>query len=407
MNNNILLISDDENIKNQLTNQLVLLRNSDKITTCPTKEAKKIIENSSYCVIILYTDNNDNFTLKLIKNIKEIKPEAQLILYLSEIESDYILKAYDTGIYDYISTNTENWEILIKVINCFKYNQIFEKDKLKEKFLNQLDVFDLKTGLYKYNYIKEIFSEITTEARIQNGVFGILTLDDKIKTKVSSNRLAINIKNSMRSDDIIAIARGGLFYIIVPNIDISGTKDIINKIQSKMGEEFIIHSGLTKIGKNSFETIEKNAKDSLQSAIQTNEICVSLTDNLTNGDIWLEEENNPNKQFLLFQNVYEKKLENIIIPLFYRFQKECETKFADAKVIQYANKVESVFNIKNKNKQSELVIHFNGYTKIKTEINHKGLETPENTILEFPLNKFTEKELAKLLKQLKNEFKQG
>ena len=174
-----------------------------------------------------------------------------------------------------------------------------------------------------------------------------------------------------------------------------------------MGEEFKIHAGMSKIGIQSFETLDKITQDSLKSAIQNDEMTVSLSEvtGMQNG--WLEDEDQPrHKDFKLFKVAFTNKMKNVIEPIFFRFQKECETKLTNTQVSQYANNIESVFSLKNETLHSELVIRFNGYVKFKIEINHSGLDSAENTKLEIPLSQLTDKELTKLLKQLKQEYKQ-
>lgn len=407
-NNNILLITDYEDIAKVMLQKLILLREKDSITICNSRNAKKNIEHSLCCVAIVHeiTDNQEA-TLKLIKSIKETKKDIEIILLLNDIKQDFILSAYDCGIFDYFTIDSPDYEMLIKTVNCFKIRTLKDISSRNEKFLYQLGVIDSKTGLYKYNHLKEIFIDISDDLRIQNGVFAILTLDEKTKTRISTNRLACNIKNSVRTDDIIATARGGKFYMILPNIDLDGTRAVISKIQSKMGDEFKIRSGINKIGIQSFETLDKNTQDSLLSAIQNDELCVSLTDQLANTDSWLEDDDQkPNKNFKLFKMAFTNKMKTIITPVFFRFQKECETKLANTQVSQYANNIESVFSLKNENIHSELIIRFNGFAKFIIEIVHSGLDSAENTKIEIPLSKLTEKELLKLLNQLKNEYKQ-
>lgn len=407
-NNNILLISEDENATELILNKLVLLRDNDKITKCNCKETKKALQNSLYCVILLYADIKEQESIfKTIKTIKETKPDSEIILIPNDINTELILKAYDAGIYDYVPIDAESFDFVIKTINCYKLRTLKNIEQRNEKFLYQQGVIDEKTNLYKCNYLKDIFIDIADDLRIQNGIFSILTLNDKNKTKISTNRLAGIIKTTVRGDDIIATARGGKFYLILPNIDLEGTKKLIQKIQDKMGEEFKIHAGMSKIGIQSFETLDKITQDSLKSAIQNNEMTVSLSEvtGMQNG--WLEDEDQPrHKDFKLFKVAFTNKMKNVIEPIFFRFQKECETKLTNTQVSQYANNIESVFSLKNETLHSELVIRFNGYAKFKIEINHSGLDSAENTKLEIPLSQLTDKELTKLLKQLKQEYKQ-
>ncbi len=407
-NNNILLISEDENATELILNKLVLLRDNDKITKCNCKETKKALQNSLYCVVLLYADiKEQELIFKTIKTIKETKPDSEIILIPNDINTELILKAYDAGIYDYVPIDAESFDFVIKTINCYKLRTLKNIKQRNEKFLYQQGVIDEKTNLYKCNYLKDIFIDIADDLRIQNGIFSILTLNDKNKTKISTNRLAGIIKTTVRGDDIIATARGGKFYLILPNIDLEGTKKLIQKIQDKMGEEFKIHAGMSKIGIQSFETLDKITQDSLKSAIQNDEMAVSLSEvtGMQNG--WLEDEDQPrHKDFKLFKVAFTNKMKNVIEPIFFRFQKECETKLTNTQVSQYANNIESVFSLKNETLHSELVIRFNGYAKFKIEINHSGLDSAENTKLEIPLSQLTDKELTKLLKQLKQEYKQ-
>lgn len=407
-NNNILLISEDENATELILNKLVLLRDNDKITKCNCKETKKALQNSLYCVVLLYADiKEQELIFKTIKTIKETKPDSEIILTPNDINTELILKAYDAGIYDYVPIDAESFDFVIKTINCYKLRTLKNIEQRNEKFLYQQGVIDEKTNLYKCNYLKDIFIDIADDLRIQNGIFSILTLNEKNKTKISTNRLAGIIKTTVRGDDIIATARGGKFYLILPNIDLEGTKKLIQKIQDKMGEEFKIHAGMSKIGIQSFETLDKITQDSLKSAIQNDEMTVSLSEvtGMQNG--WLEDEDLPrHKDFKLFKVAFTNKMKNVIEPIFFRFQKECETKLTNTQVSQYANNIESVFSLKNETLHSELVIRFNGYAKFKIEINHSGLDSAENTKLEIPLSQLTDKELTKLLKQLKQEYKQ-
>lgn len=408
-NNNILLISENAEATELILNKLVLLRDNDKIEICNNyKETKKALQNSLCCVVLLYANINDqDSVIKSIRTIKDTKQDIEIILIPSDINSEFILKAYDEGIYDYITLESENFDFAIKTINCFKLRTLKNIEQRNEKFLYQQGVIDEKTNLYKYNYLKEIFIDISDDLRIKKGIFCILTLDAKNKTKISTNRLAGIIKNTVRGDDIIAIARGGKFYALLPNIDLEGTKNLLNKIQDRIGNDFKIRAGLSKIGIQSFETLDKLTQDSLKSAIQNDEMCISLTEQLNPVEMWIDEENiSQHKDFKLFKVAFTNKMKNVIEPIFFRFQKECETKLTNTQVSQYANNIESVFSLKNENLHSELVIRFNGYAKFKIEINHSGLDSAENTKLEIPLSKLTDKELTKLLKQLKQEYKQ-
>lgn len=407
--NNIILITDNDDVAKIVTDKLVLLRDNDKISVCNYSGAKKVLSNSLYKVAILHECETKDLTIKLLTGIKSVKPDIEIILLLNYADPDFVVEAYDNGIYDYFTTDTDRYDILLKTINCFKLQVSKEIQNRNEKFLYQMGVLDNKTGLYKDKYLKEIFLDISNDLRIQNGIFALLTLDEKIKTKVSSNRLAGAIKSSVRGDDIISVGRNGLFYLILPNINLAGTKNLIEKIQQKMGADFPIRSGLAKIGIQSFETLDKNAHDSLTSAIQCDKLTACLEDNIDIQKDWLDDDepNSEKKNFKLFKVAFTNKMASVITPLFFRYQKEYETKLTNTEVSQYANKIESVFCLKCNDLMSELVIRYNGYAKFYIEINHSGLESVENYDTEMPLSQMTEKTLTSLLKRLKDEYKES
>ena len=160
-NNNILLISEDENATELILNKLVLLRDNDKITKCNCKETKKALQNSLYCVVLLYADIKEQESIfKTIKTIKETKPDSEIILIPNDINTELILKAYDAGIYDYVPIDAESFDFVIKTINCYKLRTLKNIEQRNEKFLYQQGVIDEKTNLYKCNYLKDIFIDM-------------------------------------------------------------------------------------------------------------------------------------------------------------------------------------------------------------------------------------------------------
>ena len=135
--NNILLITDYEEIAKLILENLVLLRENHSITVCNTKAAKKILEDSMYYVVILHELDNEDSTIKLINNLKAQKADCEILLLLNSHNKNMILNAYDAGIYDYFYTDTPNYEMLIKTVNCFKarhnkeFKQIVENNNKK------------------------------------------------------------------------------------------------------------------------------------------------------------------------------------------------------------------------------------------------------------------------------------
>jgi len=400
MTDNILLICDDDILTRIIIDKISLLRNKDKINTCKYDNFKDILQKSNYKIIIL--QERADLTTKDICIAKEIRPNSEIILLTSNVDSN-IYDAYDQGIYDFITPEDNSQAIMLTLINCFK--KIASEDALNnyKLLLYNTGIID-SNGYAKIKYLKDNFNTIIEDKKVLNGTLCLLTLDPKIRTKISMTRLANTISKNVRKNDLIYKNNNGLYYIILKETDIEGTKLFVKNLQHHMNEEYKLRAGIIKIGMYNFEDIENLAKSSLQAAITNDTLFCDMTD-ITyneNGD-WLNNEEE-HKKYKLFYISYVNKLKSVIEPIFYRFSKEFQNKFKDASIQQYVNIAESVFCIDSKEKHSELIIHFDGFTKLKIQIVHKGLDSSENTNIEFQLNKFTDKELIKILKQLKKEY---
>lgn len=386
----ILIISNDNDFIETLKQKIELQRYTDTPISCNHKDSKKLLKSQKFDLIII--DGSKEDILKITQNT-----ECNAII-ANTVED---LELYNEGISDFINDDISSTALNIKILNCLKNVDIKNQLIRNRLYLEQNGVIKLKNQFYKPKFIKEIWTELLNDYRIKNGIFCALTLENSTKTKVSINRLACIIKKNIRSKDIAVDANNDIFYIIFENITPQNVKNILFKIQDNMGEDFKIRAGINKIGIQDINELIKNTKDSLLASIKDNIICKSLNDDIDTSD-WLDNSENipQTKQFKLFRSIYENKLKNIIEPAFFRFEKDFCKKL---NIIQYTNKAESALNIKSEKCNSELILRYDGFTKISAEITHSGLDSAENYKTQISFNNFTEKELDKLLKRLKNE----
>jgi hypothetical protein len=67
--NTVVIVSDRQELVNQISQKLVLLRNLDKIKSCSIEEAQNMFDGFNPNVLILHCDNNNMRTLSLIKKL--------------------------------------------------------------------------------------------------------------------------------------------------------------------------------------------------------------------------------------------------------------------------------------------------------------------------------------------------
>lgn len=405
IDDNILLITDNDEVSECVLSKLVLLRDSDSIAVCDYKSAKKTLENPSVSIVIVHEKDDKEKTLNLIKSIKS--PDYDIILLVNEYNAKFILTAYDVGANEYFAVSSEPYEMLIRTVNRFKSRAISAKATRDLALLKQLGVVDEETGFYKYKFSRELLAQFIQDKKIQNGMFVVLGLDEASKTRFSADKLSKAIKKSVRCDDIVSVVKGGKFYMILPNIDQTGTIALVNKIQKVLGDKLIIRSGMAKITDKTFERLEKEAFAALAEAAQTSQTAVFLEEHTKTLDEWLDTEEKDDKNFKLFKNAYNNKLEKVIAPVFFRLQKTYEEKLFKTKIEQYTDELQSVFQLKNAELESRLKITYPGFAKIMIYITHSGLDTPDNREISLNLNEVTQKEIAKIVEDFIKEFKKS
>lgn len=405
IDDNILLITDNDEVSESVLSKLVLLRDSDSIAVCDYKSAKKTLENPSVSIVIVHEKDDKEKTLNLIKSIKS--PDYDIILLVNEYNAKFILTAYDVGANEYFAVSSEPYEMLIRTVNRFKSRAISAKATRDLALLKQLGVVDVETGFYKYKFSRELLAQFIQDKKIQNGMFVVLGLDEASKTRFSADKLSKAIKKSVRCDDIVSVVKGGKFYMILPNIDQNGTIALVNKIQRVLGDKLIIRSGMAKITDKTFERLEKEAFAALAEAAQTSQTAVFLEEHTKTLDEWLDTEEKDDKNFKLFKNAYNNKLEKVIAPVFFRLQKTYEEKLFKTKIEQYTDELQSVFQLKNAELESRLKITYPGFAKIMIYITHSGLDTPDNREISLNLNEVTQKEVAKIVEDFIKEFKKS
>ncbi len=405
IDDNILLITDDEAVAEIVLSKLVLLRESDSIAVADYKIAKRLLETPNVSIVIVHEYFDREKTINFIRNIKS--PDYEIILLVNEYDQDFILQAYDSGVSDYFSVNSDSYEMLIRTINCFKLRSLKVRHARDRALLEGLCVVDDETGFYKYKYSRALLSELIKDRHVRNGMFIVMVLDEDCKTRFSADKFSNAIKRSVRCDDIVAIARGGKFYMILPNVDKLGAFSVVNKVQDILGARLIVRAGICRIEDKSFERLEKEAFAALSEACQTNETAVFLEEHVKTLDQWLDDDEKDNKNFKIFKNAYNNKLEKVIAPVFFRLQKSYEEKLFNTKIEQYSDELQSVFQLKCDDRESRLKITYPGFAKIMIYITHEGLDSPENQEISLNLSEVTQKSLAKIIEDFIKEFKKS
>lgn len=402
--NNILLISDDENFSKVLKSKLIFLRDNDFILLSDYQDAVNTFELSNPEIVLVHENQSADVTFDLIKKMR-INKNLCIVLIANAYNKDVILTAYDLGIDDFVISSDDDFEFIIRIVNNIKHNSVKIAALRNSKILEQLNVIDDLTGLYNYAYAKQAIENEIDDNLIDDGYFVVLGPSDESKNIFSSEKMAKAIKASIRYSDIAVLGKGAKFYLLLPKTSLNGAITVINKIEENYGNEFKLCAGICSIAHKTFEEMEASALQAVSEASSTGVQYIAAEEKGDSLADWLGDEYEHPKNYKLFRQIFNTKMEKVITPVFYRLQKAWEEKLFETEIEQYTGSEQCVFHLKNKNRNSTLRIVYPGFAKIMIYIVHDGLDSPENKEIQLSLTKISQKELISIVEDFIKEFK--
>lgn len=410
--NNIILITNDNNVSETLKPKLVLLREVDDILTTNYAEAVEKVSSSLPEVVLLYCNKEKEECLKLIKKIRsdEKIKNISILLILEKYDQDFLLSAYDETITDYLTIDADDAEILIRTIWCLKeYSNKITLVK-HNNLLENLDIVNKDTSFYTEKYSEKIFeNEFANLVEYKtDGILMLVSPSEESKTKLNQLQLAKAIKASTRTSDVIVHTTLNRFYVLLVGTQLKGAFTVWEKIKRAVGNQYILNAGISPVEEKGFEQLKKELLNSLVEAKSLNQDLVIVSNEQKSSSAeWLDKMNSSQKNFKLFKQAFNKKLEKVITPVFFQLQKLYEEKLFQTQIEQYSNSTLSAFILKGSDKMSELKITYPGFSKINIDIIHEGLDSPENKRIGLDLTELDETRLTQILEDFIQEFKAG
>lgn len=407
---NVILITNQDAIAQALKPKLVLLREIDNISTATYSEALKSIKTFTPDTVLIYCSQEKDECINLIKKIKsdEKTKHSIILLVIDEYDPDFALNAYDEGISDYLTLKDDDAEILMRTIWCLKKNALINTVQKQHALLEQLHVMNDETDFYSAKFCDTVLDNEfkMIEARGIKAAMLAVAPSNEGKTKLSGLELANFIRKSTRNSDVVAHGIANRFFILLPKTNLKGALCVWDKIKQAMGEELLAIASVAETEGETFENLKNELINALAKAdANKQDIIIVGNEETSSSDDWLEKINSNQKNFKLFKQAFNKKLEKVITPVFFQMQKLYEEKLFKTKIEQYSNSTLSSFSIKRLNRESELKITYPGFSKINIDIMHQGLDSPENKRISLDLSELDEAKLTQIIDDFINEFK--
>lgn len=408
--NNIILVTDDKSVADILKPKLVLLREVDDIMITAYNEAVEQIKDIVPETILIYCSEEKDKCLQLIKSIKtdEKVKNVSVLLVVDKYNQDFLLNAYEENITDYMSLDADDAEILMRMIWCLKKNALMTTLFKQRSLLEDLEIINNATGFYTEKNCDKIFENEFKNLKEYktDGVLMLVSPSEEAKTKLNPMQLAKAIKSSTRNSDVIVHGSSNTYYVLLEDTQLKGAFCVWEKIKRAIGEQYTLNAGISTIEDKTFKKLKTELLNALVEAKSTNQdlVIVREEEESSSGD-WLEKIGSAQKNFKLFKQAFNKKLDKVITPIFFQMQKMYEEKLFETEIEQYSNSTLSAFILKKADKMSELKITYPGFSKINVDIIHQGLDSPENKRISLDLTELSESKLTQILEEFIQEFK--
>lgn len=402
-NNNILIVTENAEIWRNLQEKLMLVRNSDRLRTVDFEDAQAVILSSKPALIFLCGGEKSKL-LMVLKFIKETAPLAVVILGVEIYNMDFIMSMYDEGIDDYITKDAKPADILIKAINASKTFSERTCSLLNTNLLEELDGISVEDGFYTEKFANELMDNLLNSG--MSAMFLIVTYDELDRVMFDFEKLSSAIKTSVRNRDVVIKLRNGKFYILLVNTDFKGAEIVFEKIQKALNGSFRIKAGICDACGKSFRELEQKATVALTDAmLGANDYVIYQEKEMLEDDDWAVETDDRQKDFKLFKQLFVKKMENVITPVFYKLQNTYDGTLPDTKIEQYTDENRCIFHLRSPKQTSRLTIIYSGLAKVIIYITHCGLDSPENKEYAIPLKDLTELLLTALTEDFIKDYK--
>lgn len=399
----IAIVSDSSTILNSIQAKIVLLREDDTIIKCNSSELYKCASTAD--IILFHVSEITDITLTAITNIK--KNSNVIILLVEEINPKNLLSAYDCGISDFCNINITNFELLIKIINAKKsLNQYKTIERLKTSLRDKgvlkpnSDIYEQISDIVNANF----FSEIINSSMLA------VSIDEISHQKFILDNVESRLSLILRDSDFIINYAEFKYLIILPKTEIENAAKVFDKLKNKYDLEMkgILFTYTEESAKDLRNKIERLEVERAKSGVNLYIDNAAADYEFETEKDWLSNElTDEHKNYKLFQNIFNKKLESVIEPAFYRTKQKYEKRFQNTKIKYFTDKNRAEFMLINFDKTNSLQIIYKNSAKVTVNIQYSGLDAPENESFEIIFSKLNTRGLMEILDRFINKFNEN
>ena len=412
--NNVIIISDNKDFATDLASKILLLRSSDSVGVMDYKKAGQRANNHPADLVLIHTDDIEQLNfIKTVKNFSNLK-RASILLVSDNRESDFLCRAFDYGIDDFIEENADETVLNMRIMWCLKKKLLADISHKKSSLLTLIEVTD-KNGYFEKPYTQMLFEREYKKCltRYDDIIFMILSADVRCKSQSANKTIEEALVQTLRETDLCGHAPDDKFYLLLYKTDVRGAKRFFHRLNNVLPFETSVSAAAMCIsGIENFKVAEKSLNKKLvQSLTSVNAINIvetapknipvktEQTDRLT------ERQKGGLANVKYLQRDFAKRMEKLISPAFFKMQAIYEPKLFNTDILQVFNSNECRFIIKKENNKSEIVIKYNNDRQIGVEIveNFKFKSNKEE--LSFSQEEFSSEKVENIIQKVAEKFR--
>lgn len=355
MADKLVLISDDVNFFDYFKSKLPL-RKSDELFCFNFNDIPEKTHLISNAVLIVNSENAQKQTLELLGFFKN----TPIIISAYNTDEEFKINCYKAGMFDFITPLISDKELQARLLPALSVSSLIQKSSRYREVLVQNNIISTNNEVYiDYSYVldKELES-INNSAR--KSVFLAISPNDESKFLLQQNKIETIILNNIRMNDILINYAPNKYFLILHDTDLITAEKTWNKISKQFDQK--IFAGITLITNQNRQQLINEALNKLHRAI-----------NNTPGGIvqpvsTLNSNNTQINNFKMFRQEFDRKIENIITPVFYQIQQKYVSKLAGVTMQQGSGDGYGTFYIKGKHSVGCFRITSPGFSKINIDI---------------------------------------
>lgn len=390
MANKIVLISNDSDFFEYIKPKLEL-RKSDELYSFSFEDIPEKLHLLKTAVIIINSENEEEKTLDLIKLFNE----TPIIIFSFNDNDVFKRKCYRAGVLDFIPLLTPDADFRTRILPALKMSSLLlKKEQYRELLVNNNIIDKIKEVYIDYNQILEKELELINNNK-KNATFLAISPGEKSKFLIRQEVLEVVLINNIRKNDILMTYAPNKYFLLLFDTNLTFAEKFWQKIKNQFPVE--VFAGIIQVSNQKKQQLINEALNKLHSSINNNHF-------QTEEDI--KTSNNIQTNFKLFKQEFEKKIDNIIAPVFYQIQQKYNDKIMNVKIEQSSGNGFGEFRIINKQFDSCFIVTSAGFSKINIDISvKKDNKIIDTKRISLDPEEFEQALLGDLLEQFIIEYK--